>query len=61
MLRKHPIVAQTVIDQDLDELGRAAFRLVEQESTALAVMTDRGNATAARQLLSEREQIALTL
>lgn len=59
--RKHPILAQTVIDQDLDELGRAAFRLVEQESTALAVMTDRSNATAARQLLSEREQIALTL
>jgi hypothetical protein len=59
--RKHPIVPQTVIDQDLDELGRVAFRLVGQESTALAVMTDRGNATAARQLLSERERIALTL
>lgn len=59
--RNRPIVAQTVIDQDLDELGRVAFRLVEQESTALAVMTDRGNATAARRLLSEREQIALTL
>jgi len=59
--RRHPIIAQTVIDQDLDELGRVAFRLVEQESTALGVMTDRGNATAARQLLSEREQIALTL
>jgi hypothetical protein len=59
--RNHPIIAQTVIDQDLDELGRVAFRLVEQESTGLAVMSDRGNASAARRLLSEREQIALTL
>jgi hypothetical protein len=57
----HPIVAQAAIDQDLDELGRVAFRLVEQESTALAAMTDRSKAAAARQLLSEREQIALTL
>jgi hypothetical protein len=58
---KHPIVPLSVIDQDFDDLGRTAFRLIEQESVGLAVMTAKGNADAARKLLAEREQIALAL
>ena len=58
---KHPVVPLTVTDQDFDGLGRTAFRLIEQESIGLAVMTAKANATAARLLLAEREQIALTL
>lgn len=58
---KHPIVSLSVTDQDFDDLGRTAFRLIEQESIGLAVMTAKGNADAARKLLAEREQIALAL
>ncbi|MGJ4911286.1 hypothetical protein [Bradyrhizobium sp. HKCCYLS2033] len=58
---KHPIVPLSVTDQDLDDLGRIAFRFIEQESISLAVMTAKKNADAARKLLAEREQIALAL
>lgn len=57
----HPIVTRSVIDQDFDELGRIAFRLIEEQSVQLGVMSARGNAGAARKLLAIREQIALSL
>jgi hypothetical protein len=57
----HPIVTHTLVDQDYDELGRIAFRLIEQQSVQLGAMSTRDNADAARKLLSARERIALSL
>lgn len=56
-----PIVMRTVVDQDYDELGRTALRLMEQQSVQLGAMSARANVGAARKLLAAREQAALAL
>ncbi len=58
----HPFLKeQLFVDQDLDQLTSAAFRLIERESTDLGVISLAGNADQARSLLKAREQLALNL
>jgi len=58
----HPFLKeQLFVDQDLDRLASAAFRLIERESTDLSVISLAGNADQARSLLKAREQLALNL
>jgi hypothetical protein len=55
---KYPLVSQTIVDQDFDQLGRLALRSLEAETSDLAVLTLRQNADLMRSLLATREQIA---
>lgn len=57
----HPIVQESVIDQDFDELGRTAFRLIEKVSSDHLLVTTASSAVETRNLLRERERIGLTL
>lgn len=57
----YALTPKTVVDQDFDELGRIAFRLLEESSSNLTLVTDAGNVAPARQLLRAREKLGLAL
>jgi hypothetical protein len=54
----YPLINQSVVDQDVDQLGRIALRLIETETSDLTVLMSPGNAGVMRSLLATREQIA---
>jgi len=53
-----PLRSQAVVDQDFDELGRVAFRMLERETADVGSLMQRGNAVTMRSLLKTREDIA---
>jgi hypothetical protein len=58
---KLALTDQVVVDQDFDELGRIAFRLLESETGDLTSLMLRVNAVTMRSLLKFREDIAKQL
>jgi hypothetical protein len=53
-----PLAGQAAVDQDFDELGRIAFRMLESETADLGSLMPRANAVTMRSLLKSRENIA---
>ena len=53
-----PLKQQAVVDQDYDQLGRVALRMIEGQTANLNTLMLRGNAATMRGLLQTREAIA---
>jgi hypothetical protein len=53
-----PLLNQMVVDQDFDQLGRVALRMLETETADPGALMLRGNADTMRSLLKYREGIA---
>lgn len=56
-----PLVSQAAVDQDFDDLGRTAFRAIEDDTADLGQLMPRTNATTMRSLLATREGVARQL
>ena len=56
-----PLTSQSAIDQDFDDLGRIAFRMIEDHTADLSLLMLPANAATMRDLLSTRESIAKQL
>lgn len=56
-----PIGPSSLVDQDYDELGRAAFRLLESQTADVAALVSRTNVQPMRSLLASREELAQQL